>query len=270
MGIDMVSGRGFSEQDREDSAPVAIVNEEFVRRYLQGQDANAMELAFGYPEIDPNTRRPVIGVVDDVRYVSLSRQGEPAIYQVYGQGVVPPYRQSVVLATALTDFASLVPSVRNVVRQLDPQLVIDPQPVRALVVSTLARQRFAMLLMLVFGAIALVLSAVGIYGLIAFSTAQRTDEVATRLALGATSTRIFWMLTRQGGRVAIAGGVLGLVGAYIGGRLAATWLFEVRPSDPVVLVAGMGVVVIIALFATAISARRAARADPAFSLRTQA
>ena len=131
----------------------------------------------------------------------------------------------------------------------------------------MSRQKLGMDLMILFGAIALGLAAVGIYGVIAYASSQRTGEVATRLALGASPSSIFWLMVGEGCTLAAGGGVLGRAAASATGRLASSWLFEVRATDPLILVASLALVLGGALVATVIPARRAARVDPVVALR---
>jgi putative ABC transport system permease protein len=133
----------------------------------------------------------------------------------------------------------------------------------------LTRQKLGTTLMLLFGVVALLLAAVGIYGMIAYSSAERHSEVATRMALGATRASIFWLLTRQGLVVAASGAVIGAAIADAAGRLASSWLYEVRPSDPWILGSALAVVVGVTLIATLIPAGRAARIDPVPLLRLE-
>jgi ABC-type antimicrobial peptide transport system permease subunit len=150
---------------------------------------------------------------------------------------------------------------------MDPQLAVTVEPVTELVAATLTRQKLGTTLMLLFGALALLLAAIGIYGMIAYASAERHSEVATRMALGATRGNIFWLLSRQGLLVAMTGAVVGLGMAYGAARLASSWLYDVRPSDPVILASAMAGVFGVAVVATVIPVGRAARIDPALSLR---
>ena len=210
---------------------------------------------------------PIVGLVNDVSHVSVSVDPEPAFYLPLDQS--PFWRQAVVIETSLPDATRLVPLIRAEVKRLDPQLPIEPETVTAIVASTMSRQKLGMDLMILFGAIALGLAAVGIYGVIAYASSQRTGEVATRLALGASRSSIFWMMVGQGRTLAAAGGVIGLAAAYGTGRLASSWLFEVRATDPLILVASLVLVLASALVATVIPAWRAARVDPAVALRLE-
>ena len=265
MGVPVASGRDFTADDRQNTAPVAIVNREFVKRYLQGRDPLRAAFAFGYPNVDTRAFRTVVGVVGDVRYRSIAEEAEPSFYVPQGQ--FPFGRQTVVIATKLPQAEALAPAVRREIASLEPQLAFEVDTVSHLVASTLVRQELGMTLMLIFGATALVLAAVGIYGVIAYASAQRLGEIATRLALGATPADVFWLMMRRGQLLAVAGAAIGLAAAYAGGRTVAATVYGVHASDPLVLASATVVVVIITWVATAIPARRAAGTDPIQALR---
>jgi ABC-type antimicrobial peptide transport system permease subunit len=150
---------------------------------------------------------------------------------------------------------------------MDPQLAFTVEPVADLIATTLTRQKLGTTLMLLFGGIALLLSAIGIYGMIAYASAERHGEVATRMALGATRANIFALLSRQGLVVALTGAACGLGLAYGTGRLASSWLYAVRPSDPLILGSALALVLGVTIVATLVPVGRAARIDPAVSLR---
>jgi putative ABC transport system permease protein len=265
MGVPLVSGRDFSADDRQNTSQVAIVNREFVRRYLSGQDPLRAQFTWGYPNIDPKSSRAIVGVVGDVRYRSIAEAAEPSFYVPQGQFAFP--RQAVVIATRAPDAAAMAATIRNELSRTEPQLAFDVDTVSHVVASTLTRQQLGMTLMLVFGATALVLAAVGIYGVIAYASAQRLGEIATRLALGATPRQVFWLLMRRGQWLAATGVVIGLMAAYAGGRTVAGLVYGIRASDPLVLAFATLVVVAITGIATAIPAIRASRTDPILAQR---
>jgi putative ABC transport system permease protein len=267
MGIDLVAGRDFNQHDRPDSVRVAVVNRTFVRRYLSGNDPLTVRFTSGYPEIDPRTVWTVIGVVDDVRQRSLNVAGEPAYYTSHGQGT--PRRQTVVLHAPGGDSAALRSAIGDEVRRLHPQMAVDIQRVSDLVGSTISRQQLVMMLMLWFGAAAVALAAIGIYGVIAYGAAQRRSEVAIRLSLGASPGNVFRLILRQGRMMAGVGAAIGVLVAYLAGRVVSSWLYEVSASDPIILGGAGALVAIIALLATVIPAWRAARLDPARVLWTE-
>jgi len=266
MGIRLQRGRAFSDDDRATTAPVAIVNESFVRKYAADRDPLTARLSFGFPRVVPATDRAIVGVVNDVKYASLWSSAEPAFYLVQDQA--PNFlRLNVVVATEMSEPGELIPAVVAEVRKMDPQLAVTVQPVAAVVAATLARQKLGTTLMLLFGAMALLLAAIGIYGMIAYASAARHGEVATRMALGATRSNIFWLLSRQGLIVAATGAAMGLAIAYGAGRLASSWLYGVRASDPLILASALALVLGVAFVATVIPVGRAARIDPSRSLR---
>ncbi|HEY6358912.1 MAG TPA: FtsX-like permease family protein, partial [Vicinamibacterales bacterium] len=267
LGIKLVSGRDFTEDDHAGTTPVAIVNRTFVRRFLGGRDPLRVRFAAGYPTIDSTTMFSIVGVVDDVRQRSLTDDPEPAYYTPEDQGF--PRRQTFVVHTSLADTVSLQTAIREDVRGLDPQIAIDFQAAADLVAATLVRQQLGMTLMVLFGIAAVALAAVGIYGVIAYSAAERRHEVATRLALGATPANVFWLVLRQGRTLAGVGAAVGLVVAYVSGRVVSSRLYHVHASDPVVLGAAVVLVVTIAILATMIPAFRASRLDPALVLRPE-
>ena len=266
MGMHVRRGRGFTDDDRASTAPVVIVNESFVRKYLDGRDPLTARFAFGFPRVDAKSQRAIVGVVNDVKYESLWNRAEPVFYLVQDQtGAIR--NLNAVVATDSADPRVVIPALRAEVRKMDPQLAFTIEPVTEVIAATLTRQKLGTTLMLLFGGMALLLSAIGIYGMIAYASAERHGEVATRMALGATRANIFALLSRQGLAVAATGAVIGLGLAYATGRLASSWLYDVRPSDPLILTSALTLVLGVAVVATLIPVVRAARIDPARSLR---
>ena len=268
MGIRTLRGRAFTDYDRPSTAPVAAVNESFVRTYLEGRDPLTAQISLGLGRVDPATSRAIVGVVDDVKYGSLWSSADPAFYFVDNQSG-NTFRLHVVVATNLIDPRMVIPEVRAQVQMMDPQLAFTVEPVTDVVAATLTRQKLGTTLMLVFGMVALLLAAIGIYGIIAYSSADRYSEIATRMALGATRANIFSLLVRQGLAAAAAGAAIGVGTALGAGRLASSWLYEVRPSDPWILGPALAVVVGVTVAATLIPVGRATRIDPAPLLRLE-
>jgi putative ABC transport system permease protein len=267
MGIRMLAGRDFTNDDRQGTAPVAIVNNTFVRRYLSGKDPLTVHFAAGYPTVDPRREVQVVGVVDDVRQKSLRDAAEPAFYTSTFQFAFR--RQSIVVATTLSDTGSLRAAIRDEMRKFEPLMAVEFEAAPEIIATTLRRQELGMTLMLLFGVAAVALAAVGIYGVIAYAAAQRTDEVATRLALGATPADAFWLVVKQGRTLAAIGTAIGLVAAYGAGRIVSNRIYEVSASDPAVLGAATIVVVMVATVATIIPAWRISRIAPSRVLRAE-
>jgi ABC-type antimicrobial peptide transport system permease subunit len=206
----------------------------------------------------------IVGVVDDIRQESVEREAQPAFYSSLTQ--VPIRRLTMVVATSLDDAAPLTATIRDVVRQADPQIAVEFQMVEDIVGATISRQRLGMTLMLTFGAIALVLAAIGIYGVVAYGVSQRRDEMATRLALGSSPGGVFWLVMKQGVLLAGLGTAIGLAVAFLSGQIVSSQIYEIRASDPLMLTAAVVIVAGIAVLATTLPAWRAARLSPARAL----
>jgi len=267
MGTKMLSGRNFTDADAFASQPVAIINKTFAQRYLKGRDPIGIHFMSGYPDINPQSEVEIVGVVDDIRQKALTDPAEPSYYQSDRQIAIR--RRTVVLNTNLADPMSLQSSIRSEVLKSDPQIAVNVITLTSLVGDGIQRQALGMRLMLIFGIAALILAAVGIYGVIAYAATERRGEVATRLALGATRGTVFWLMMRRGRTLALIGAVIGLASAYLGGRFIASRLYQVSASDPWILGAATLVVALIALGATVIPAFRSSRLDPVNVLRPE-
>lgn len=266
-GTKLTAGRDFNADDRQGVTPARVlVNQTFVSRYLKGRDPIGMKFRWGYPEINPQSESEIIGVVEDVRQIALNTPGEPCFYNVDAQ--FPARRRTVVVHARGGDSAGLQQSIRDIVRSVDSQMPVEFASMSTLAGATLLRQELGMMLMLVFGATALALAAVGIYGVIAYATSQRSGEVATRLALGASPRNVFWLVLKEGQVLTLVGTVIGLVGSYAAGRFVASRLYEVSASDPMILIGATLVVALLASLATMIPALRASKTSPSAVLRS--
>jgi len=266
MGVKLIAGRLFTDADRRGTLPVAVVNQRFVQLFLGGRDPLSSSFAFGLPAPNPKMMRTIVGVVDDMRYESLALPPTPAFYVVQAQQF-PILRPAIVVAARAGDPRALEPGLRSALTAFDPLLMMTATTAPEIVETTLRRQRLGMTLMLIFGALALGLAAIGIYGVIAYASAQRREEFATRIALGASAGSVFRLVLGSGQRLAMAGVGLGLAGAYAGGRLVASRVYAMRADDPLVLFAAAIVVAAVALVATIVPALRASRIDPIRAMR---
>jgi predicted permease len=260
-GTKIVQGRDFGADDRPDTVPVAIVNKTFATRYLAGRDPIGVQFSAGYPSPDPANEVTVVGVIEDVRQKELATEAEPAFYQAQSQGGLR--RQTMVVSTSLADVTPLENAIRTEVGKFDKQMAVDFELATDIVAGTIRRQQLGMTLMLIFGGVAVLLAAIGIYGVVAYAVSQRRDEMATRLALGATPGSVFWLVMRQGGLLAIAGTTIGLIAAYLSGQIVASQIYAIRASDPVMLASAIVVVAGIAVVATLLPAARASKLNPA-------
>jgi putative ABC transport system permease protein len=265
MGIKLMAGRRFTADDRRGTPTVTIVNRTFQRRYLTGRDPFTTRFAVGYPTVDPNTMMSIVGIVDDVKYLSLAQAADPIYYTAEAQA--PYWNQLMVVTTSLKDPNALVPSVRAAIHSVDSQMLVRFDSVPDIIASSLSLQRLGMTLMLIFACTALGLAAIGIYGVIAYASAQRVGEVATRMALGASPSQVFWLMVNQGRTLSVLGTLLGVTTAFVAGRVVASQLYGVRASDPLILMSAVALVLAISFLAIVIPARRASRVNPARVLR---
>jgi putative ABC transport system permease protein len=260
VGTKLLQGRDFGPDDRNGNRPVAIINKTFVKRYLGNRDPIGLQFSAGYPKPDPRNEVTVVGVVDDVRQKSVSDEPEPAFYSPLLQ--LPARRQTIVIATSAENVGALQSSIRDVMRRFDSQMAVEFELVTDVVASTLRRQQLGMTLMLIFGGVAIVLAAVGIYGVVAYAVSQRRGEMATRLALGATPGSVFWLVMRQGATLGLIGTMIGIGIAFLSGQIVASQIYAIRASDPLMLGAAIAIVAGITAVATMIPAWRASRLKP--------
>jgi predicted lysophospholipase L1 biosynthesis ABC-type transport system permease subunit len=222
-----------------------------------------IRLSVGWPENDGWAE--VVGVVGDVKSGDLRAVAGPGVYLPLAQFA---YRANYLVVEVAGDPGAAIPAVRAVVRDLDPQLPLwDPGPLAGHVARATASERFSMVLLSVFGGLALALAAVGIYGIVAQSVAGRTREIGLRLALGARPAGVLGLVFRQGFAIAGVGLAAGAVGALAATRVLRTQLYGISPSDPGTLVGAVAVLGAVAAFAIWLPARRAARVAPMEALR---
>jgi putative ABC transport system permease protein len=261
MGIAMVNGRDFADFDRADAQLVAIVNRATADRYFPGQDPLTQSVRL----LGPTPRR-IVGVVQNIRHRELAKGPEPEIYIPHAQ--YPIGGMFVALRARSADPARLAPAARASIRSMDSELPIaSVRTFRELVDATLSRRRFILTLLALFATTALVLSAVGIYGVLAFTMSQQTKEIGIRMALGAASRDVVRHAVSQGMAPVVCGLAAGIVAALGAARALAEMLYEIPPHDAPTLV-GVAVLLLgVSLVATLIPARRAAHVDPLLALR---
>ena len=265
LGMRMLRGRMFGSGDRAGAAKVAIVNQEFVRKTFPNEDPLGKYVELGWSADGDRRGGTIVGVVNDVKQSSLDSEIDPTIYLPYDQAPRPGLS---VAAKAVSDGVSIVAPLRAQVKELDANLpIFNLRPMTEIVATSVATERFYMVLLTAFAAVALVLSAVGLYGVIAYAVSERTTELGVRVALGASTGRISRMILGEGLAMSLAGVGLGLAASFAATEVLKSLLFGVKPSDPVTFVAVAGVLVFVALAASYFPARRASKADPLVAMR---
>jgi predicted permease len=262
-GVAIVAGRTFEDGDRSDGRPVAIVSEAMARRYWPDGDALGRTLGRPAPGEADLT---IVGVARDINMRALGEAPRDVIYEPFAQGEGSPLLN--VLVRSTSDAAVMAPALEAAAREIDPDLQIIQSTTMAqhLALSRLPSRAFAFLLS-AFGAMAMALATVGLYGLVRYTVARRTREVGIRMALGADASSVARLLARGGVRLAILGGVIGIGASLAVARLLASLLFDVRPLDPLAFAGALLVFVTGAWFAAWLPARRAGRRDPLDALR---
>jgi predicted permease len=280
IGIPIVRGRDFTEDDlRDGSPPAVVVNEAFVREILRGREP----LGTGHGVMSTLSRGPralpggtpvnIIGVVKDERFPGLRDAVSPMVYQTYMHANTG-FGQMVLHVRASGDRTALVRPITDFARAIERNVpMADVHTLADEVSAALARERLVAALAGVFGAVALSLISVGLYGLIAFTVSRRTSEIGIRVALGATRARVRWLVCRQALGIVAAGLAIGIPAAWIAGRLASrqltSLLYDVTSTDPATMMASAAVLMAVAVGAGLLPARRAVRIDPAVALRNE-
>ena len=264
MQIPMLHGRGFTDQDNEHSAPVAIISRTLAQRLWPDRDPIGQELRPVVGDSSPRWYR-IIGVVADAKQRGLGTELQPTIYRTYYQSTV---RYTFVLVRTHPDPLSMAAAVKNTIASVDRGLALGVvQTLDEYLAQSVSIQRFSMTLLTLFGGLALSLAALGVYGVTAYTAAQRTHEVGVRIALGAQPADIVKLVLGEGLRLGVAGVVVGIASALALTRVMRNLLYGVSASDPLTLLAVSVVLIGIALASCYLPARRAARVDPIVALR---
>jgi putative ABC transport system permease protein len=265
MGIPLLSGRQFTDQDTADTIVGVVISETMAHRYWPGQDAVGKRIFPGRIQ-RPEDWFQVIGVVKDVRQFELTAESRPQMYLSYRQAEFFVPRDLVVKTDV--DPASLAATVRRTVWEIDKdQPVSNIRTMEEILLDSIARQRFSMLLLAIFAGVALVLAAVGIYGVMSYSVAQRTHEIGIRMALGAQTGTVLKLAVGYGLKLVIAGVAIGLIAAFALTRVMSTLLFGVTATDPATFTLISLLLIAVAGIASYIPARRATKVDPIIALR---
>ncbi|HUB81457.1 MAG TPA: ABC transporter permease [Bryobacteraceae bacterium] len=264
LRIPLKAGREFNDHDDSGAPPVAIISESMAREFYRNENPLGQQIKVGGSDAKP---AEIVGIVGDIRDQQLESKGRPAIYRPAAQD---PFGSMYFAVRTAGDPEASISGIRSVIRGLDPELPLDAVgTVDNLVATSLSQRRFAMLLMAVFAALALVLAMIGIYGVISYSVTQATQEIGIRMALGAGRAHVLRLVFGYSGIMLAAGLVLGFGTALLAGRLLAAQLFETKSSDPGTLAVVALTLLVTGLAASLVPAWRAMRVDPLIALRNE-
>jgi predicted permease len=268
LRIPLREGRWFTDADVAGGRRVYVVDETFARRFFPGGSAVGQHVTFGAVPAKPEDWPEIVGVVGNVRHLGVEEDsGNPFLYHPLQQ--TPIGAVNILIRTTRSP-QEVLAIVRNKVAAIDPTLpVFQTGTMEGVISESFSSRRGIMLLLVSFAFVAVVLSAVGIYGVLAYDVSQRTREIGIRGAVGATSAQIVSLILRQGVWRASAGLALGLAGAIAFSRFMASMLFEIAPTDPVAYVAVSALFFVVSVVASYLPARRAARIDPMSALRVE-
>jgi predicted permease len=272
MKIDVKQGRAFTEADNASARPVAIVNEAFARRFFDGENAMNRQLSVGRGANDPV--RQVIGVVGDIKQSGLDRPAPPMVFVPIPQmpdkllAIVRSFTSAAFAVRTTVAPSGLSEAIKREIAALDPTLALSGiSSMEEISGISVAPQRFNMLLLGLFAGLGLALAAIGIYGVISYTVAQRTNEIGLRIALGAQTRDVIRLVLGQGLTLAVFGTVLGLASAFGLMRLMKNLLFGVSATDPLTYAGVAVLLALVALAACYVPARRATKVDPMVALR---
>ena len=269
LGIPVVRGRYLTALDREGAPPVLLINQAAAREYFPGEDPLGKRILFSSVRRSNMNGAEIVGIVGDFKQSALEDEVAPQAFLSMAQTQLPRSTLVIALKTE-ADPGTVVAGVRTRMREIDPDLpAYAVKTMDEIVTASAAQPRFYMLLLGGFAFVALVLAAVGIYGVIAYAVRERTQEIGIRMALGATRERVLRMVVRQGMTLALAGAAAGLVGALVATRWMQSLLYQVSAMDPTIYLTVAALLVTVAAVASWLPARRAAGTEPLLALRGQ-
>jgi len=262
MGIRLLKGRLFTDHDTKDAPHVAIINETMAKKYFPDEDPIGKFIDVTNGDV---TYREIVGIVNDVKHYGLDQEPKPQTYEPFLQKPAP--NMTLVVRTGGNP-PLLTSAIRNAVLSIDKtQPLSDVKTLDQYVAASIAQQRLSTFLLGIFAAVAMALSAVGIYGVMSYSITQRTHEIGIRRALGASRSNILKLVVGYGMLLTLIGVVIGLAGAFALTRLMSALLFGVSATDFTTFAVIAGSLIVVALVACLVPARRALKVDPMIALR---
>jgi predicted permease len=268
LQIPLLAGRDFDARDKVGATKVAIVNETFARKFLNGANPVGHRFWIEATPGSPNTPYEIVGLVRDTKYRELREEFRPIVYYATAQndGAGPGGR---VLIRSRLPQAAMIAAVKNVLDEINPAITVNFQGFKPLIEATILRERLIATLSDFFGVLALLLACIGLYGILSYGVASRTNEIGIRMALGAQRLDVFWLILREALVLVIVGVVVGLPIIFAVTRLASTLLFGLTPTDPVSLSLAGLLLLAVAMVAGYLPSRRATKVDPMVALRCE-
>ena len=268
LGIRLVSGRDVDARDTPQSPKVAVVSESFVKKFLGGRDPLSQSFQVEAPVGDPRPAIQIIGVVADTKYTDLREPFTPVAYLAATQDAQPgPYLQMVIRADSVS--SAMTAATTRAITDINPTIAIQYQTMREQLDRSLTRERLMATLSGFFGGLALFIATIGLYGVMSYMVGRRRTEIGVRMALGADAGTVVRMIVRETGVLLVAGLIVGAALSFYAARAATSFLYELKPSDPLTMAMAMATLASVTLLAGWIPARRAARLPPTVALREE-
>lgn len=279
MGIPLVRGRDFDEADTATTSPVILVSQEFVRQFFAHENPIGLHIHVGPPaflnippgaDITDSSDVTIVGIIGDFRNNGLALPPEPQIIALYSQHPLVTYSFRDIVVRTAGDPHLMIPEITRQLHAMDADLPFaQARTIEDAVESLTGGERFTTALLVIFAVAGLALAAVGIYGVVSFLVAQRTHEMAIRVAIGASATNVLWLVLRQGLEMAMAGAAAGLLGAWAARKMISGLLFGISPFDPLTFAGATIFLLLLVAVACAAPAWRASRVDPCAALRSE-
>ena len=266
LKIPLLAGRDFDSRDRVGAPPVAIVNQEFAREFLNGANPVGRRLWIAATPGSPDSLFEIVGLVGDTKYEDLREEFTPIVYYAAAQDEGAGAGAPILIRSHLKQTETTA-AIKRVLNEINPSITVSFLPLKPMIDETILRERLIATLAGFFGALALLLACIGLYGILSYGVASRTTELGIRMALGAHRKDVFWLIQREALWLVLIGVVVGLPLILAMARVASALLFELSPTDPVSLIGAAVLMVVIAMIAGYLPSRRATRVDPIVALR---
>ena len=266
LQIPLLAGRDFDARDRTGAPKVAIVNEAFARKFINGASPVGQRFWIEASPGSPDTPYEIVGLVRDTKYEDLREEFLPIAYYAAAQDSGAGPGGQVLIRSRLPQ-AEMVAAVKRALNEINPAITVSFQGFKSMIEATILRERLMATLSGFFGLLALLLACIGLYGILSYGVASRINEIGIRMALGAGRRDVFWLILREAFLLVIAGVAVGLAMIFAVTRLASTLLFGLTPTDPVSLLLAALLMLAVAMVAGYLPSRRATRVDPLVALR---